>query len=182
MYSSITASCKAFSAVLSKKPYTSSSASDLCARFVGGSQPSDGRRSTPVKIDIAYSREEVVERIADEYANHTLMFSDGSGYEGMVEAAVTAKDENRHTFSERKHLGPLNSYMANEAEVVGIALAVDAIQEMQAAGKFAILLDKQLAKILMAKRKHHSGHLVELAQSLICELVSTHPNIDLTIV
>jgi hypothetical protein len=35
----------------------------------------------------------------------------------------------------------------------------------------------------MTKRKHHSGqHLVEIAQSLIYNLVSTHPDIELTIV
>jgi len=143
----------------------------------------DRRWTLPAKIDIADNRDDAIERIEKEYFNHTLVFSDGSGYKDMVGAAATATDENGHVFSRRKHLGSIDEHTVYEAEVVGIALAVDIIQEMQATGKIAILLDNQSAITSMTKRKHHSGqHLVETAQSLICDLVSTHPDIELTII
>jgi len=143
----------------------------------------DRRWTLPAKIDIADNREEAIERIGKEYSDHTLVFSDGSGYKDMVGAAATATDENGHVFSRRKHLGPIDEHTVYEAEVIGIALAVDIIQEMQATGKIAILLDNQSAITSMTKRKHHSGqYLVETAQSLIYDLVSTHPDIELTIV
>jgi hypothetical protein len=143
---------------------------------------SDRTWTQPVKIDIANSREESIDKIANGYTNHTCVYSDGSGYKDMVGAAVTATDENGHTFSRLKHLGPLGSHRFYEAEVIGIPLAVDIIKEMQAKGKIAILLDNQSEIASMSKRKQHSGqHLAETAQSLLYNLVRTHPDIELTI-
>ena len=137
----------------------------------------------PAKIDIANNREEAIENIIASYPDHTLVFSDGSGYNDQVGAAAIAVDENGHEFERRKYLGPLSRHTVYEAEVAGIALAVDIIIEMQVTGKIAILLDNQAAITSMTKRKPHSGQaLVKMAQESICNLINRHHEIELTIV
>jgi hypothetical protein len=75
----------------------------------------------------------------------------GEKLPAVLTAAATATDENGHTFSRRKHIGPLDSHTVYKAEVIGIALAVDIIEEMQATGKIAILLDNQSSITSMTK-------------------------------